>query len=63
MKLIYLIFVFHLQGGANEAVEQRMSAVGTALELRVELAAYEPGMIWIFHDFHQPFVRRQTGQK
>ena len=36
--------------------------VGTALELRVELGAHEPGMVRQLHDLHQPLIRGKARQ-
>ena len=36
--------------------------VGTALELRVELGAHEPGVVRQLHDLHQPLVGREARQ-
>ena len=44
----------------NEAAKEWMSPVGTALQLRVELAGEEPGVIRQFDQLHKPSVRRKA---
>lgn len=45
-----------LDGGGDEGAEQRVRLEGAALELRVELHAYEPGMIRVLHRFRQEAI-------
>ena len=49
-----------LFGSGDKGAEQGMGLVGTALQLRVELYAYKPGVIGQLHDLHQPSVRGQA---
>ena len=39
-----------------------MCPVGTALELRMELHPYKPGVAGELHDLHQPSVRGEAGE-
>src|SRR5215471_3169578 len=47
---------------ADERGEQRMRLEWPRFELRVELHADEPGMIWPFDNLRQQTVRRETGE-
>src|SRR4051794_23836785 len=47
---------------ADEAVEQRVRALGPALELRVELAGHEPGVVLELDDLDESAVRRLPGE-
>ena len=42
---------------SDEGFEERMRLQGPGLELRMELAAEEPGMTLELDDFDQPVVR------
>src|SRR5690606_7814629 len=46
-----------VQRGADEPGKQRMAVPGRRTELRVELAADEPGVVRELHDLHQRAVR------
>ena len=58
LKISMILSVF--KGVFDEAVKEGMGAVGTALELRMELHADKPGMTGVLDDFHQPSVRRKA---
>ena len=54
---------FHLlRRRFHKPVEQRVRPVGAALELRVELGPYEPGVLRQLHDLHQPPVGGESRQ-
>ena len=46
-----------IDGGFDKPGEQRMRLAGFGLELRMELAAHEPGMILQFNHLNQFTIR------
>src|SRR6185312_13206195 len=60
---VRLAAVGHRQRAGDEPVEQRVGAIGPALELRVELAGDEPRVVAQLDDLDEPSVRRLPGQR
>ena len=60
--VLYLLFLFRLQCGCYESLEQRMWAVWSGFEFRVSLCGNEERVIREFDDLHNSSIRRQSGE-